>query len=111
MQYSRPLESRADLVRWAPTFLAGQFGELVLHGFAGPGASQDNAMVMEQIQAHIDDDSQRRMTFQRAYQQAMEIVWRQEANVRSVAEALLARETLTRDEVNRLVIPTEDPLL
>lgn len=94
VQYSRPLETRADLDLWAPTFLAGQFGEIVMLNFAGPGASQDNATVMNQIRAFIQAEDEQHACFQSAFQQAQEIVCNHQAAVQAVATALLSEQTL-----------------
>lgn len=103
MQYSRPLESRADLDLWAPTFLAGQFGELLLLGFAGPGASQDNAMVMEQVRAYIDTAGDQQTFFQAAHHQVQQIIQSHQLAVRAVAEALLQEETLQSEKVLAII--------
>ncbi|CAN5690009.1 hypothetical protein BH24CHL1_BH24CHL1_00700 [soil metagenome] len=94
VQYSRPLETRADLNLWAPTFLAGQFGEIALLNFAGPGASQDNAMVMEQVRNFIPDPTGQRACFRAALERARQIVHERQPAVRAVASALLAGQTL-----------------
>jgi ATP-dependent Zn protease len=107
VQYSRQLESSADLDRWAPTFLAGQFGEALLMGFAGPGASQDNAMVMEQIRNFISREAEQRAFFQIAYDNALEIIRQHEQAVRVVSEALLERDRLSGEETAALVASTQ----
>ena len=103
MQYARPLESRDDLDRWAPTFLAGQFGEEVLLGFAGPGGSQDNAMVMEQIRAFVGSGDAGREFFQGAFIEARSRVQRNVEDLRSVAGALLAQGYLTSADIDRVL--------
>ena len=94
VQYSRPLETRTDLDLWAPTFLAGQFGETALLGFAGPGASQDTTMVLNQIRAFIPSGDEQRVFFQEALQRAQEIIRDRQVAVRAVASALLGEQTL-----------------
>lgn len=94
VQYSRPLETRADLALWAPTFLAGQFGEIALLGFAGPGASQDNSMVMNQIRAFIQGEDEQRDCFQSAFLRAQQIVHQHQQAVQAVCSALLNEQTL-----------------
>lgn len=94
MQYSRPLETRADLDLWAPTFLAGQFGETALLGFAGPGASQDNSMVMEQIRAFISGEEEQRAFFRAAFEQARKIAGHRQQAIEAIASALLEQQTL-----------------
>lgn len=103
MQYSRPLETREDLDLWAPTFLAGQFGEVVLLGFAGPGASQDNAMVTEQIGAFVGRDDAGRTFFQTAFQQSQRLVQQHASAVRLVANTLIQKETLYRADIEALL--------
>lgn len=109
VQYARSLESRSDLDRWAPTFLAGQFGEALLLGFAGPGASQDTTMVRDQIRAFISDRLQGHMFFQQALDQARAIVQDNPEPLRQVAEALLQRRTLTRVELQELLESQPEP--
>lgn len=94
VQYTRPLETRADLDLWAPTFLAGQFGELTLLGFAGPGGSQDTSMVMQQIRAFIVHDDEQRDCFRSAFEQARSIVQSRQGAVQAVASVLLRELTL-----------------
>lgn len=94
VQYSRPLETRANLDLWAPTFLAGQFGETALLGFAGPGASQDTTMVLNQIRAFIPSGDEQRVFFHAAFQRAQEIIRDRQLAVRAVASALLGEQTL-----------------
>jgi hypothetical protein len=103
VQYSRSLESRADLDNWAPTFLAGQFGEALLLGFAGPGASQDNTIVMQQIQQFIGHGADGRAFFQRSLAQAQHIVQRHPQPVRLIADTLMDRQMLQRDDVSRML--------
>lgn len=103
VQYARPLESRADLDLWAPTFLAGQFGEEVLLGFAGPGGSQDNAMVMEQIRAFIGTGDTGREFFQGAFIEARSRVQQEAGSLMKVAGALLEEGFLNSADVDRLL--------
>jgi hypothetical protein len=100
VQYSRPLESRADLDLWAPTFLAGQFGEVALMGFAGPGGSQDNAMVMEHVRAYLGTGDSARAFFEQAFDQARSRVLGETTALRAVANALIQREQLNRADVD-----------
>lgn len=103
VQYSRPLESRDDLDRWVPTFLAGQFGEELMLGFAGPGGSQDNSIVIDQIRLHIGSGPGAMQFFQGAYSWARNVVQTQAAAVQTVAHALVERETLQAAEVRDLI--------
>lgn len=103
VQYSRPLETRADLDLWAPTFLAGQFGEAALLGFAGPGGSQDNAMVLEHVRAHLGSGDAGRMYFERAFHQAREYVMNEKTALRTVATTLIEREHLSRTEIEHIL--------
>lgn len=103
VQYSRPLETRADLDLWAPTFLAGQFGEVALMGFAGPGGSQDNAMVMEHVRAYLGNGDAARTFFERAFNQARECVLGEAAALRTVANTLIQREHLNRADIDLIL--------
>jgi hypothetical protein len=109
VQYSRPLETRADLDLWAPTFLAGQFSEALLLGFAGPGASHDTTMVMEQIGLHLGRGSEGAAFFHEASHRAREIVALHQEATRAIAEALVKSETLHRDEVEAVVTVISPP--
>lgn len=99
VQYSRPLETRSDLDLWAPTFLAGQFSEALLLGFAGPGASHDNTMVMEQIRLYLGRGSEGVVFFQTASDRARHIVLSRRDTTSAVADALMARECMHHAEV------------
>jgi hypothetical protein len=110
VQYSRALESRADLDDWAPTFLAGQFGEALMLGFAGTGASQDNSIVMQQIQQFIGHGPDGQAFFQRAFARAQHIVQSHPRSVRLVTETLIDRQILHRDDItNMLATLQEEP--
>ncbi len=103
VQYSRTLDTRADLDLWAPTFLAGQFGELALLGFAGPGASQDNAMVMTQVRKFILQEDEQRVFFQAALAMARTIVDERRPAVQAVTAALLNEQTLQSAQTLALI--------
>lgn len=108
VQYSRALESRADLDDWAPTFLAGQFGETLMLGFAGPGASQDNSTVMQQIQQFIGRGPDGREFFQRAITRAQHIVQSHPQSVRLATETLIDRQILQRDDITRILAALQE---
>lgn len=108
VQYSRPLETRADLDFWAPTFLAGQFGETALLGFAGPGASQDTSMVLEQVQKFIPGQEEQRAFFQSAQEKAQRIVHERQSAVGTVAVALLNEQTLQAADTVTIIESTLD---
>ena len=103
VQYSRPLETRADLDLWAPTFLAGQFGEITLLGFAGPGASQDNAMVIEQVRAFVPGETEQRAFFQTAFEKARKVIDERKVAVQEIASTLLSEQTLQSTQVLAIV--------
>jgi hypothetical protein len=106
VQYSRPLGTRADLDLWAPTFLAGQFGETALLGFAGPGASQDTSMVMKQTRNLISEPAEQSAFFQRAHSKAQQIVSNRQLAVQAVASALRAEQTLPAAQVIAVIKST-----
>jgi len=108
VQYSRSLESRADLDDWASTFLAGQFGEALLLGFAGPGASQDNSIVMQQIQQFIGRGPEGQAFFQHAFARAQHIVQSHPQSVRLISSTLIDREMLQRDDVARMLATLQE---
>jgi hypothetical protein len=108
VQYSRSLESRADLDDWASTFLAGQFGEVLLLGFAGPGASQDNSIVMQQIQQFIGRGPDGQAFFQRAFARAQHIVHSHPQSVQLISSTLIDREMLQRDDITRMLAALQE---
>lgn len=103
VQYSRPLETRDDLDDWAPVFLAGQFGEALLLGFAGPGASQDTTVVLEQARSYLDNEADAQAFVRKAFDRARQIVASRGAEVRALAEELVERETIDRAGVARII--------